>query len=867
MAPENPRTIKTKAATRALDVELLEKLWKSAEFNPNENQKEAILHTDGPLFLPAGPGSGKTRVLLWRVINLIVNHGVEPKEIYLSTFTEKAALQLRDGLRAMLGAVTAMTNKPYDISKMYVGTVHSLCQRLLGDRRFLPDRHRARPPVIKDELAQYMFIRRRSNWKSILEAGGLEKNGNRAINEMFEARGISRHTAISNLIAFFNRMSEEVIDPAIALKCTSSATLKKLLRMYRAYLDLLRNDGGPEFTDLSLLQQQAVRVVEAYEHARRVFRHVIIDEYQDTNTVQERLFFLLAEGHGNICVVGDDDQALYRFRGATVENFVEFPARCRKNLGREVRTVVLGTNYRSCDQIVQFFNQFIRHRYCDWRKPGGRGSYRVTAKEITADRSDKGVAVIASTPGEPKDVAAETARLVRRLLNERCVQDPNQIAFLFPSLRSPQVQRMRTALEAENLEVYAPRAGSFLDVPESVAVFGLFFHVFGCPEHDHSGFRNWAAAARDCAQGLLRADANLKTFVEVRRDEARQATRDFTVLEQATDRAGWDLDQNYDPSAMRATLLGTRGLPDKAVRALKSTYFDRLARERLLADRPFKLQYAVIRASSLDWNVLDFFYQLCGFGHFKKMFDEAEKGTDEGPICNLSLISQYLATFVDEYSALITGSFLRDNGFLNLFANFLYVLFRRGESEYEDAEDPFPKGRIPFITIHQAKGLEFPVVVLANPRKNDSEPQLIERMVQPLLQRKGEPLDRMARFDVMRMFYVALSRAKNLLVLAHYQGRGQHVHEPFADLLEEVVRIPKFRIKGLPTAKVKDEELPHTFSYTSDYLFYRKCPRQYMLYRSYGFVPSRSQTMFFGSLVHQTLEDLHQRLISARVTA
>jgi DNA helicase-2/ATP-dependent DNA helicase PcrA len=352
MATENPQPRKIKTGIRASDLEMLEKLWTGAEFSPNENQKEAILHTDGPLFLPAGPGSGKTRVLLWRVINLIVNHGVGPEEIYLSTFTEKAALQLRDGLRSMLGAVTAVTNKPYDISKMYVGTVHSLCQRLLGDRRFSPDRHRARPPVIKDELAQYIFIRRRSNWKSILEAGALEKIGNRAINEMFETHGNSRHTAISNLIAFFNRMSEEVVDPDTALKRTTSATLKKLLRMYRAYLDLLRNNGGPEFTDLSLLQQQAVRVVEGYEDACRVFRHVIIDEYQDTNTVQERLFFLLARGYGNICVVGDDDQALYRFRGATVENFVEFPARCLKYLGREVRTVVLGTNYRSRGQML-----------------------------------------------------------------------------------------------------------------------------------------------------------------------------------------------------------------------------------------------------------------------------------------------------------------------------------------------------------------------------------------------------------------------------------------------------------------------------------------------------------------------------------
>jgi DNA helicase-2/ATP-dependent DNA helicase PcrA len=98
----------------------IESFWESSGFQPNPKQKEAILYPKGPLYLPAGPGSGKTRVLLWRVINLIVCHGIKPEEIYLSTFTEKAALQLRDGLRAYLAIVTANSGVPYDVSKMYV---------------------------------------------------------------------------------------------------------------------------------------------------------------------------------------------------------------------------------------------------------------------------------------------------------------------------------------------------------------------------------------------------------------------------------------------------------------------------------------------------------------------------------------------------------------------------------------------------------------------------------------------------------------------------------------------------------------------------------------------------------------------------
>jgi DNA helicase-2/ATP-dependent DNA helicase PcrA len=139
----------------------LPQLWREHNFEPNDNQRNAILHTDGPLFLPAGPGSGKTRVLLWRTLNLIVFHGVKPDEIFLSTFTEKAALQLKEGLRALLGMVTSVTDTPYDLSKMYVGTVHSLCRKLIADRCFYPHRERGRIPIILDELGQYFHLSNR----------------------------------------------------------------------------------------------------------------------------------------------------------------------------------------------------------------------------------------------------------------------------------------------------------------------------------------------------------------------------------------------------------------------------------------------------------------------------------------------------------------------------------------------------------------------------------------------------------------------------------------------------------------------------------------------------------------------------------
>lgn len=852
----------------------IEDLWAAVGFRPNPAQESAIRHVDGPLYLPAGPGSGKTRVLLWRTLNLIVFHAVPPEAIYLSTFTEKAALQLKEGLRGLLAMATNFTGQPYDIAQMYVGTVHSLCQRLIQDRRLYSDRQRARPPVLVDDLGQYFHLYRSSRWDAFVQAAGFDGDPVRDINSLFDEHQHpgSRHYAATHALSFFNRLSEECLRPDQIAARIEEPTLAALVRMYAAYVESLRPPGQPASTDFALLQQEALNALNGHAGAGHVFQHVIVDEYQDTNTIQERIFFRLAQGSRNLCVVGDDDQALYRFRGATVENFVQFPQRCVDAFGVEPAAIPLDTNYRSRHAIVDFYTRFVAQ--CDWRDPRG-GHFRVASKQIRAHSQDAGVAVAASAPADPTDVAAEIALLVKRLLDEGKVENPNQIAFLFPSLKSAMVKRMKDALEdpAIGLRVYAPRAGAFLDVPESIMIFGLFLQVFGKPARgdfggeEYARYREWLDLIEAEGERLCQEDRRLREYVAERQAEIARAAADFGALTQAAERQGWSLDEPYDPRRMKRPLYDAPRLSEPARRKLGSPYFEKIIQKRIVEGRPFRLGYVVNTLTALDWGVLDLFYRLCGFEHLRAMFDLAESGEDEGPICNLSLISQYLARFMDEYGNIITAGLLQEEGMPRiLFSSFLFALFRRGESEYEDAEDPFPKGRIPFLTIHQSKGLEFPVVVLGNPRKDTKRgPQAVERLVKPLLDREGEPLERMAEFDAMRLFYVALSRAQNLLVIAHPKGQGQSINPPFRALLDGAFpRIPQLDISRLPVARAQVDETPHAYSYTGDFLFYQRCPRQYMIFRKYGFVPSRSQTMMFGSLVHRTLEDLHQLLIARR---
>jgi DNA helicase-2/ATP-dependent DNA helicase PcrA len=519
------------------------------------------------------------------------------------------------------------------------------------------------------------------------------------INSVFGKDSTSKHHAVTHCTQFFNRLSEECIEPETLIPKIKDPALVQVVRMYALYRSSLRPDDAPARTDFSLLQQDALRVLEAFPGSGQVFQHVVVDEYQDTNSVQERIFFRLASGNKNICVVGDDDQALYRFRGARVENFVEFPERCATNLGSEPNPIPLVTNYRSRRRIVDFYTRFID--CCDWKKPRG-GFFRVAEKVIKAHSCDRGPAVVATTPAKPDVACAEMADLICEIIESGKVEDPSQIAVLFPSLKAKPVQRLKEALEERGQRVYAPRAGRFLQVEEAVDLFGLFLHVFGRPVRgdfageDYRDFHDWVDTAYARGQELRSGDRALDRFVKDRQKEIETAVADYQLLAAVVERKKWNPKEPYDLKTMKRPLYEASGLSPAIQRHLGSTSFEKIIKRRQDEGRPFALSYILNSVTALDWSVLDLFYRLCGFDHFRQMFDLAESGEDEGPICNLGLISQYLARFQDEYLSLITARTLKDDGFVRVFFSlYLFALFRRGESEYEDSAPWGRRGTTP----------------------------------------------------------------------------------------------------------------------------------------------------------------------------
>ncbi|MBY0062361.1 ATP-dependent helicase [Priestia aryabhattai] len=850
----------------------LQELFDIHGFKPNDGQKEAIETLDDPLFLIAGPGSGKTRVLLWRTINLLVFHQVPPEKIFLSTFTEKAAKQLQDGLQAILGTVTNITKKAYDISKMYIGTIHSLCQRIIGDRRFIADRSRVRIPSLLDELDQYFLINSSHFWSKVRDLFNLEDDEEfrLEIKQYFEKRSSSKHECAKSLISILNRFSEENLNPKFIEERASQqqdTTLQNISKIYMWYKEELQAKNQIDF---SLLQQKALNILQNSDHVIYEFEHIIIDEFQDTNSIQEQLIFRLSKGHKNVCVVGDDDQALYRFRGATVENFVQFPERCKLYLQRSPKEIKLNVNYRSHKQIVDTYTSFIDK--VSWMREDATGYYRLHNKDIKSYNQEESTAVVTTTPSPYENVAKEIAEFVKKLIDRKKVEDPNQIAFLFPALRNNKKARtMKRMLESVGLNVYAPRAGRFLEVKEAKAMFGLLLQIFGKPqEGEYTGayldYHKWIKDAMNVAKDVMEKDKRLASFVQVKKEELKTCSEDYVRLLETINSKGWALKDSYHPKKHKADLLKTPTISQRTKKGLGTQALDKIAEERVKEGKPFSLQYILNRATSVDWTILDLFYRISGFSYFSYMFKLAENGADEGPICNLSLISDYLARYLEQTRSVITGwSLLEGKLIADFFGRYVYGLFRLEETEYESTATLFPKGRILFLTIHQSKGLEFPYVVLGSPEKN-MRIQKNEEIIRTVVNENSEPLHRVPEFDAMRLFYVALSRAEKMLIMAYPTGQGTKTYKAFKELFGEkkYKTVSQVDISLLPAISLKEDEIPKLYSYTGDYLLYQKCPRNYMAFKKYSFVPSRSQTMLFGNLVHKTIEDIHNKIISMR---
>jgi DNA helicase-2/ATP-dependent DNA helicase PcrA len=292
----------------------------------NDRQKEAVLHTQGPLLILAGAGSGKTSVLTRRIAHLVENKGVSPWAVLAITFTNKAAKEMKERVSALIGE--ELTND------MWVSTFHAMCVRML--RRY-PERL---------GYGRYFTIYDTADQKSLLKDVMKVLNVN------------DKNFPVGNVLGAISSKKNELITPEMAVRSIGNDYREKVIsEIYTAYQKKLKENNAMDFDDLLvntyLLLKENADVLSYYQNK---FNYILVDEYQDTNGAQYQLVQMLARAHHNLCVVGDDDQSIYGWRGADISNILEF----EKDFD-STTVIKLEQNYRSTKSILDAANNVVAH--------------------------------------------------------------------------------------------------------------------------------------------------------------------------------------------------------------------------------------------------------------------------------------------------------------------------------------------------------------------------------------------------------------------------------------------------------------------------------------------------------------------------
>ena len=291
----------------------------------NKPQQEAVFHTEGPLLILAGAGSGKTRVLTHRIAYLIEEKGVNPWNILAITFTNKAAEEMRQRVDSLVGI---------GAESIWVSTFHSMCVRIL--RRYIDRLGYDNRFTIYDTDDQKTLM------KEVCRKTDID-------TKRFKERML--------LSVISSAKNEMILPEEFELNAGGDFVQLKIAKVYKEYEAQMRANNALDFDDLLVKTVQLLETQpDVRENYQERFRYIMVDEYQDTNTVQFRLVSLLAGKYRNLCVVGDDDQSIYKFRGANIRNILDF----EKEFS-DAKVIKLEQNYRSVGNVLEVANSVIRN--------------------------------------------------------------------------------------------------------------------------------------------------------------------------------------------------------------------------------------------------------------------------------------------------------------------------------------------------------------------------------------------------------------------------------------------------------------------------------------------------------------------------
>ncbi|MDG4763791.1 DNA helicase PcrA [Solwaraspora sp. WMMD406] len=639
----------------------------------NGPQRDAVTHAGGPLLIVAGAGSGKTKVLTHRIAHLLAARQVHPGQILAITFTNKAAGELKERVGGLVGPRARM---------MWVSTFHSACVRIL--------RSEHEHAGLKSTFSIYDADDSRRLMQLVARELDLDP-------KRHPARGLA--TQVSNL-------KNELVDPEEFADRASGPNERAVAEAYTLYQRRLREAHALDFDDLIMT---TVHLLQAHPHVagnyRRRFRHVLVDEYQDTNHAQYQLIKeLVGDGSdgvdpGELCVVGDADQSIYAFRGATIRNILEF-----ERDFADARTILLEQNYRSTQTILTAANAVITNN--SGRKP----------KRLWSDQGD-GEPIVGYVADTEHAEADWVARRIDRLCDDTGAR-PGDMAVFY-----------RTNAQSR--------------------VFEEVFIRVGLPYKVVGGVRFYERKEVRDALAYLRAVVNDDDTVSIRRilntprrgiGERAEACVEALA---ARDRISFGAALRRAADAPGISTRAANGIAD-FVALLDET------RDRLATATPEEALESVLLRS----------------GYLTEL-EESLDPQDAGRVENL----QELVSVAREYTERVEAS---DEP--ATVAGFLEQVALVADADQVPEDDPDHQGVVTLMTLHTAKGLEFPVVFLTG----------LEDGVFPHLRALGDTRE---LEEERRLAYVGITRARQRLHLSRAVTRsawGQPAYNPPSRFLAEL---------------------------------------------------------------------------------
>lgn len=709
--------------------DFLEIIKNEKGYDLDNKQKEVVEYGTGPLWVVAGPGSGKTEVLVLRTLKLIFVDNLPPSSIIITTFTEKAANNLFERIlnySNLFFKKNPDLEQEIDIHELKIGTLHSLCNDIMLENKY-PEYENYR---LLDELEQYLFIFEHSEfvkdksdkYMPLCEHFSYLFNKFDPVAGSYGWKGDelpNKWRRTSAAISLFNRTVEDYLDIGKMKNAESPWDL-----FLEAYADYMNDLEEHRRCDFAHLQEKFLEFLETPLGERFLkgddkgtqygIKYVLVDEYQDTNPIQEAIYLKLAQFNHNLCVVGDDDQALYRFRGGTVDCMVTFKKACINAFGiepDEVSVKYLNSNYRSHPNIVYYYDDYIKS-FKSMRLDGARVERKPPLKPKSKISGDYPAVGYITGDTIPK-TAENFALFVDDLLHNKIIENPSQCALLMRSVReSPRnAGPFAEALRQLDIPVYNPRSKSFLEQEEIACALGAFLSIV-----------------------------------------------------------------DPDSSALNAVVIGK-------IRDIVEYWVEEY--NRISSKHPELSEYVnksvteIGKVGIKEWigvNILDIFYHILAHAPFNEWKDDVEKTYRLGMLS--TIFETYASIPYPGYPGSTRGE-LRTSSTAGGIVSFgwrttfyyalIGLLSSRGLDDPEDEQLISPPDRFPIMTVHQAKGLEFPFVFVYGLKQNlrSDDSILLEDAFSDF--RKNPPLvdfspEERAEHDMIRFYYVAYSRAKYALI-------------------------------------------------------------------------------------------------------